>query len=278
MRKVLESYCFALNGRRMLGVCIGYVSQELVAFFCTVFVEFKQLIKRYIMNFVSVKKNFLALFVFFLMGTGVMGASDKVQFQDDECEYIHNLAREIEEMFEFFNDNVARFIDSGDHTPYRKLVMGMSDKLDEFEKHVMITLAKKLVEAKTKNAEAFRQCLSIVQEVLEEFLTKLDVLRKILVKPEYLNARDGIQAIKLGKELEKYCKDLLDGKIMAQLEIKIDNVYALVSSAGDSSLTERLKEIKASLKTLKGASLQKKSGSELKIVNGITAKIRHNKP
>jgi len=232
------------------------------------------------MNFVSVKKNYLALFAFFCLGTQVplVRASDKVQFQEDERVYVHKLANEIEEMFEFFKDNVAKFIDSTDHTPYRKLVMAMSDKLDEFEKHVMITLAKKLVEAKSKNTEIFRQSLNIVQEVLTEFLTKINVLRNILVKPEYLNARDGIQAIKLGKELEKYCKDLLDGKIIAALEVKIDKVYTLVSSAGDPSLTERLKEIKTILKNFKGASLPKKSGAELKIVNGITSKIRHNKP
>lgn len=231
------------------------------------------------MNFV-LKKDYLALLAFFCLGTQVMlYGTNQVKFQEDERVYIHKLANEIEGMFECFKDNVARFIDASDHTPYRKLVLEMSDKLDEFEKHVMVTLAKKLVEAKTKNTEVFRQSLSIVHEVLTEFLTKLNTLRNILIKPEYLNAgaRDGLQAIKLGRELERYCKDLLDGKIIAQLEAKIDNVYTLVSSAGDPSLTERLKEIKMVLKAFRGVSIAKKSGNELKIVNGITAKIRHNK-
>ena len=231
------------------------------------------------MNFVFVKKNHVALLAFLCLGAQAMlvGAAEKDQFQEEERMYIHNLAGEIEVMFEFFKDNVARFIDAADHTPYKKLVMAMSNKLDEFEARVMITLNKQLLEAKEKNSEVYRQCLTIVQEVLVEFMTKINVLRTILVRPEYLNARDGIQAIKLGKELEKSCKDLLDGKIIAQLEVKIDKVYSLVSSAGDPSLTKRLNEIKTILKAFKGTSVSKKAGAELKIVNGITAKIRHNK-
>ena len=230
------------------------------------------------MNFVN--KSFLTLLTFFCVGAQMMLAetSGKVQFQEDERVYIHDLATEIETMFEFFNDNVDRFIDASDHTPYRKLVMAMSDKLDEFEKQIMISLAKKLIDAKSKNSDIFQQSLCIVHEVLTEFMTKIYVLRNILIKKEYLEARDGVQAIKLGKELEKSCKDLLDGKIIAQLETKVDKVFNLVNAAGESSLIERIKKIKTILKNFKGSSTAKKPGSELKIVNGIASKIRHNKP
>ncbi len=231
------------------------------------------------MNFLSVKKNvlsLLALSCLFAQSMMVSGRNNAA-FKEEERAYVHKLANEIEDMFEFFRVNISKFIDPCDHTPYRQLAVALSDKIAEFEQHVMTTLAKKLVEAKSKNTEVFQQSICIVQEVLTDFLTKLNVLRNILVKPEYLNAHDGIQAIKLAKELEKYCKDLLDGKIIAQLEAKIDTVYNLVSGVSEQSLSERLKEIKNILKNLKGASMQKKSGSELKVVNGITAKIRHNK-
>lgn len=234
------------------------------------------------MNCVNMKKSCLAFFACGFLFTQALLAenNENMQFKDDERIYVHKLASEIEQMFKFFKDNVTKFIDATNHTPYRKLVMGMSDKLDEFEKQVVMTLDKKLVEAKTKNTEVFNQSLTIVQEVLTEFMTKVNVLRNILVKDEYLKARDGILAIKLGKELEKHCKDLFDGKMITQLLVKIDKVFDLVSAAGDQALTDRLEEIKIILKAFKGTSLTKKSGNNnvLSIVNGITAKIRHNKP
>lgn len=232
------------------------------------------------MNFLTVKKNYLGIIVLCSCYTGTMVIAENrtTHFQEEERLYVHTLANEIEEIFEFFSDNVDKFVSACDHTPYRKLVLTMSDKLAEFEKRVMATLAKKLVEAKAKNNEIFSQSLSIVQEVLTEFLTKINVLRSILTKPEYLNAHDGLLAIKLGKELEKYCKDLLDGKIIAQLEVKIDKVYNLISTSGDKLLIDQLAKIKAGLKVVRSATAQKKSGgNELKIVNGIAAKIRHNK-
>ena len=238
------------------------------------------------MNFVIVKKNLfgiknllgLLVLCFCYTGTMILAENRNTQFQEEERLYVDTLASEIEEIFEFFSDNVDKFMSASDHTPYRRLVLAMSDKLAEFEKRVMTTLAKKLIEAKAKNNEIFTQSLSIVQEVLAEFMTKINVLRAILVKPEYLNAHDGLQAIKLGKELEKYCKDLLDGKIITQLEVKIDKVYSLISLSGDKSLIEQLAKIKAGLKVVRNATAQKKSGgNELKIVNGIAAKIRHNK-
>lgn len=232
------------------------------------------------MNCVSIKKSYLALVACGLLSaqTVLTCIAGDMQFQKDELSYVHQLAGEIEQMFEFFRDNISKFVDSTDHTPYRKLVMDMSDKLDQFQTQVVVTLNAKLADAGiTNNTEAFNQSLSIVQDVLTEFTTKVNVLRSILVKPEYLKARDGIQAIKLGKELEKYCKDLLDGNMIMDLVAKIDKILALISRSGDQGLNDRLTQIKSILKKLKGTSLQKRAGSELKIVSGITAKIRHNR-
>jgi len=232
------------------------------------------------MSFVSLKKNLLSFAVCccLAMNPFNLNAGQEAGFRIDERDYIYALANEIEGIVDFFQSSITKFIDPADHTPYKILALSMSDKVNEFEQRVMMALAAKLAEAKIENTPVFYKSLGLVSEILNEFLIKLNELRVILVKPEYLNARDGVKAIKLGKELEGRCKDLLDGKLLAKFESKLDQMYKLVSAAGEQTLSERLSEIKALLQNLKSASMQKKGGNnELRIVNGITAKIRHNK-
>jgi len=232
------------------------------------------------MSFVSLKKNFLSLIVFCCLAMNPlhMYAGQEAGFRCDEREYIYALANEIEGIVDFFQASIAKFIDPADHTPYKKLALSMSDKVTEFEQRVMMSLAAQLAAAKTGNSPVFYKSLGLVSEILNEFLIKINELRVILIKPEYLNAHDGVKAIKLGKELEGHCKDLLDGKLLAKFECKLDQIFKLVSAAGEQTLSERLSEIKMLLQNLKSASMQKKGGNnELRVVNGITAKIRHNK-
>jgi hypothetical protein len=185
-------------------------------------------------------------------------------------------------MFEVVKVHVAKFIDATDHTPYKKLVVSMCGKLDEFEKQVVATLTKKLAESKIQNSEAFNECLAIVHEVLTEFMTKINVLKNILLRSEYLNtkpnqvSKNGLQ---LSKELEKYFHDLMKENLIEQLEAKIDKVQGLVAASGDKDLSEKLKTIKVLLtKALKSSSLQKKSGNKSTVaaLNGVSAKMRHN--
>lgn len=234
------------------------------------------------MNFVSMKKSYLAFLTASIVCTQcVMADSEKSQFKNDELVYIHQLATEIENMFEVFKNNVARFIDAKDHTPYKKLVYEMCGKLDEFEEQVVTTLYKKLNEEKTKNSVTYYKSLTIVHSVLTEFITRVTILKRILLKSEYINTKPnqvGKNGLQLGKELEKYFHDLISSKMIEQLEDKIDEVYNLISDAGDKDLADRLKTIKGILaKALKHSSV-KKSGnnSAVSIVNGISAKMRHN--
>lgn len=233
------------------------------------------------MRLISLKKKFLSFVMLFsclAMHSLHTYAGQEAGFRVDEREYIYALANEIEGIVGFFQASITSFIDPADHTPYKRLVLSMSDKVDEFEQRVMMSLAVKLAEAKTENTPVFYKSLGLVSEILNEFLIKLNELRAILIKPEYLNAHDGVKAIKLGKELEGRCKDLLDGKLLAKFEYKIDQIFKLVNAAGEQTLSGRLSEIKMLLQNLKSASMQKKGGNnELRIVNGITAKIRHNK-
>lgn len=235
------------------------------------------------MNFVSMKKSYLVfLALSILCAQFVMADSEKGQFKEDERVYAYQLADEIEAMFEVVKVNVAKFIDATDHTPYKKLVVSMCGKLDEFEKQVIETLTKKLTDAKIQNSEVFHECLSIVHEVLTEFMAKINVLKNILLRPEYLNtkpnqvSKNGLQ---LSKELEKYFHELMKENLIEQLEAKIDKVQGLVVAAGDKDLSERLKTIKILLtKALKSSSLQKKSGNKSPVaaLNGVSAKMRHN--
>jgi hypothetical protein len=235
------------------------------------------------MNFVSRRKSYLVSLVLgILCMQFVMVGAEKGQFREDERVYAYQLTDEIEAMFEVVKVHVAKFIDATDHTPYKKLVVSMCEKLDEFEKQVIVILTKKLAEAKIQKSEAFHESLSIVHEVLTEFIAKINVLKNILLKPEYLNtkpnqvSKNGLQ---LSKELEKYFHELMKENLIEQLEAKIDKVQGLVAAAGDKELSEKLKTIKVLLtKALKSSSLQKKSGSKSPVaaLNGVSAKMRHN--
>jgi hypothetical protein len=237
--------------------------------------------ERKIMKFVSARNNIFSLLMLccLVFNAARVYAGQETSFRGDEREYVYALASEIEHMVDFFKASISSLIDPADHMPYKKLVMSMSAKVDEFESRVMRSLTLKLETAEQEDTPLFYKSLVIVSEILYEFMVKINEFRTILIRPEYLNAHDGVKAIKLGKELEKCCKDLLDGKLLARLECKLDQVYALVAEAGEEPLRVRLYEIKMLLKDLKSAFMQKRGGnnSELRIINGITAKIRHNK-
>jgi hypothetical protein len=219
------------------------------------------------------KKNCLALLICGLLCTQAAYSGAGC----DERAYVHNLTTEIEDMFEFFRDNVVKLIDATDHTPYRVLVTTMSVKLDNFESRVVMVLAKKLVEVKANNPSIFQQALVVVHEILSEFMAKVKVLRNIMMQEKYLNTCEGGKSLDLCKEL-KQCKEIFDGSMVAQLDEKLEKLYRLVSSkGGDQELADRIKQTKTCVKSLKGGS-SKKSGYELKIVNGIAAKLRHNRP
>lgn len=235
------------------------------------------------MNFVSMKKCYLVFLASSILCTQfVITGSEKVQFKDDERVYAYQLTDEIETMFEVVKVHVAKFVDAADHTPYKKLVLSMCEKLDEFEKQVVATLTKKLAESKMQDSEVFNESLAIVHEVLTEFMAKINVLKNILLRPEYLNtkpnqvSKNGLQ---LSKELEKYFHELMKENLIEQLEAKIDKVQSLVAAANDKDLAEKLKTIKMLLtKALKSSSLQKKSGNKSPVaaLNGVSAKMRHN--
>jgi hypothetical protein len=228
------------------------------------------------MNFIFVKRVallFLGIFCMELSQTRLHAKPDAL-LSENEKNYINSLAKDIENIFEFFQDHISTFIDPKDKTPYRDYVKALDQQVNNFEQRVMSKLTTKLVEAHANGTTTFYHGLMIVQEILDEFLTKVHKMHAVLIK--YIDVRnDAKKAITLGKELEPYIKDLIDPKTICKLEAKIDRLCKLVEPASDTYLSQQLGLIKKAVDGLAmGPTTKSISGAA--ILNCITTKLRHN--
>jgi hypothetical protein len=192
---------------------------------------------------------------------------------DEEKAYIYDLTNAIEEMFTFFQERIMKFVDKTDATPYRTYVRTLTHKMDVFEQTEMVALASKIEQSRQQGSVTCYKGLVIVQEVLQEFMGKLNNLRAIL--EDYIDVRNNIRkAIELGKRVRPILIDLIDAKTIAHLEGKLDAICQLLNEAHETTLLERMLSIKKIVNNLQSGPSLKVSDAE--ILSCITTKLRHN--
>lgn len=200
-------------------------------------------------------------------------AQDGGRFAPQQRAYIRQLIKDTEEIFLFFGDRIERFVDISDTTPYRTYVAELSDRLDRFEAKMMQSLKTELANA--DKASAYYQGLSIVQEVLSEFLGKLHDMRQVLVK--YVSVKDNpSEAFKLANELKPHLEGLIAAGTWNKLSTALQKVQRIFQQVGEPELHQKVAAVtlllKKTQKDCSGVAV-----SPTTVVTCLRKKFRYNK-
>lgn len=195
------------------------------------------------------------------------------RFTPQQCAFIKQLVQDAEEIFLFFGERIARFVDIADTTPYRTYVAELSDRLDRFESKMMQSLKTEL--AYTDKASVYYQGVSIVQEVLSEFLGKLHDMRQVLVK--YVSVKDNpSEAFKLANELKPHIEGLIAAGTWNKLSTALQKVQRILQQVGEPELHQKVAAVALLLKkTQKDCSGVAVSPTTM--VTCLRKKFRYNK-
>lgn len=213
-------------------------------------------------------------------------AETKKSLSNEERVYIRKLIKDIENVFDFFQKEIMLFIDIKDKTPYRQFVGDLGDCIDHFTQETFEPLKQNIKEYKDNNIEfkdnnnkskdnvAYYQGLTIVDELLVEFLDKLNNMRLVLYK--YVSVKDDPdQAFQLATELEPHIKALIAPEIWNKLKKKLQDVESLMKQIDERDIMIKLAQLKKVLEaSQKGSASLKISPTAL--LTCIRKKIRYN--
>lgn len=197
-----------------------------------------------------------------------------VRLNDAERNYVSNLTKKIETIAQFLSDTFITFTDKNDNTPYYLYVTELNDEIDEFENTILKPLAEEICKAKISGSKPYYDGLTLVYDVLTGFLAKINAIRPTLSK--YID-KDSASAANLVKELKPYLADLANPQVLADLQKKVDQLYHLMITAGESSISNQIKDIKDILNSSQVNPALKRRIDPLVIFTCLSTKLRYNK-
>lgn len=165
-----------------------------------------------------------------------------------EREYISSLTRDIEAMFMFIKDHIIKLVDDSkdDGSTYRAYVQEFNAKIDLFKQQVMNKLNNNVTDAQQRGKDSFYKGLIIVQEVLNEFLDRINKLQEIFNQYAEMDIpvnQSFKAAVQLGKNLKPILNDIITTSTITRLKNKIIELRVVVEQAQETELAERLKNI-----------------------------------
>lgn len=204
--------------------------------------------------------------------TSPLNATSKLNLA--EREYVSNLTKKIEIIAKFLSDTFITFTDKNDKKAYCLYVMEINTEINEFENNVLKPLAEEMRRAKTSGSKCYYDGLVLVHDVLTDFLAKINAIRPTL--SEYID-KDSSSTASLVQDLKPHLLKLTDSQVLADLQNKVDQLYTLMVTAGEQSISLQIKGIKDILGSSQINPALKKRLDPLLIFTCLSTKLRYNK-